>query len=144
MTAQPRTVTPAFPSRVAFYAQAVTSADESDAVRSDAASLARDHLANERTYLAWLRTAVAVMAVGLGIAGLANTSTATSVGAGVILVVAGTVGVGYGTARYRQVTDDLAAGRFRVGRRGRAAALTSTVLVIAVFAALITLLIGRH
>jgi putative membrane protein len=122
----------------------VTAPDEPDPAPSDVASLARDHLANERTYLAWLRTAVAVMALGLGIAGIANTSTATSIIAGAILVGAGTVGVGYGTVRYRQMSDDLANGRFRVDGRARAAALTSAVLVLAVFAALVTLLVGRR
>lgn len=122
----------------------MTAPDEPDSAPSDLASLARDHLANERTYLAWLRTAVAVMALGLGIAGIANTSTTTSIIAGAILVSAGTVGVCYGTVRYRQMSDDLASGRFRVDGRARAAALTSGVLVIAVFAALVTLLVGRR
>ena len=118
--------------------------DEREPASSDAASLARDHLANERTYLAWLRTAAAVMALGLGIAGIANTTRAASIIAGTILVGAGTVGVCYGTLRYRQMTDDLANGRFRVSGRARSAALTSAVLVIAVFAALVTLLVGRR
>lgn len=111
---------------------------------SDRGSLARDHLANERTYLAWLRTAAAVMALGLAIAGFGSTTTVTSIVAGAILVVAGAVGVFYGTARYRQVTADLEAGRFRVGGRGQAAMVISTILVLAVLAALITLLVGRH
>lgn len=115
-----------------------------DELPSDLASQARDHLANERTYLAWLRTAIAVMALGLAIAGFASTTTVTSIVAGAILVVTGTVGVLYGTARYRQITADLIAGRFRVGGRSQAAVIASAVLVVAVFAALITLLIGRH
>jgi putative membrane protein len=143
MTAQPPTVATAFPAGP-LYAEPVTSPDEPEPSPSDIASLARDHLANERTYLAWLRTAVAVMALGLGIAGIANTSTTTSIVAGAILVAAGTIGVCYGTLRYRQMTDDLASGRFRVDRRARSAAITSTVLVVAVFAALVTLLIGRR
>ncbi|KAI7907913.1 uncharacterized protein BX663DRAFT_492388 [Cokeromyces recurvatus] len=31
------------------------------------ASVARDHLANERTYLAWLRTSLSIISVGIGI-----------------------------------------------------------------------------
>jgi putative membrane protein len=122
----------------------VSSPDNSNQATPDLASLARDHLANERTYLAWLRTAVAVMALGLAIAGFASATTATSMIAGAILVAVGTVGVFYGTARYRQATDDLASGTFRGGRRGRDATIASSVLVVAVFAALITLLIGRR
>ena len=33
-------------------------------------STARDHLANERTYLAWLRTAVGAVGLGLAVAKL--------------------------------------------------------------------------
>ncbi len=122
----------------------MTTPDEREPSPSDLASLARDHLANERTYLAWLRTAVAVMALGLGIAGIANTTTTTSIVAGAILVGAGTAGVCYGTLRYRQMTDDLAHGRFRVDRRARSAGITSALLVVAVLAALVTLLVGRR
>ena len=67
------------------------------------ANLARDHLANERTYLAWLRTGVAVMALGIAIAGFSDATTATSIAAGAILVLAGTGGVAYGTVRYRDI-----------------------------------------
>lgn len=38
-------------------------------------SHARDHLANERTYLAWLRTSANVMALGLAAAKFTNTAT---------------------------------------------------------------------
>lgn len=115
-----------------------------DQLPSDLPGQARDHLANERTYLAWLRTAIAVMALGLAIAGFGNGTTASSVIAGAILVLTGTVGVLYGTARYRQVTEDLAAGRFRAGNRVRTATAASVVLIVAVFAALITLWVGRR
>lgn len=107
-------------------------------------TLARDHLANERTYLAWLRTAAAVMALGLAVAGLVHEASATSAIAGVLLVLTGVVGVVYGTMRYRQVTRELDSGVFIAGRRGKAAVVASTVLAVAVVAALVLILVGEH
>jgi putative membrane protein len=106
-------------------------------------NLARDHLANERTYLAWLRTAAAVMAFGLAVAGFADQVVSTSVVAGSLLVLVGAVGVGYGTVRYRQVSDQLERGEFNFGSHGRAAIVASTVLVVTVIAALVLLAVGR-
>jgi len=42
-----------------------TADDTPDAVPVRSASYVRDHLANERTFLAWLRTAVAMMGFGI-------------------------------------------------------------------------------
>ena len=106
-------------------------------------SRARDHLANERTYLAWLRTALAVMALGLAIAGFANSTSTSSVVAGAILVAVGAAGVLYGTARYRQVNREIEAAVYETGSRGNAAIVASTVLVTAVVLALIVLITGR-
>jgi uncharacterized membrane protein YidH (DUF202 family) len=112
-------------------------------VKPDAA-LARDHLANERTYLAWLRTAAAVMALGLAVAGLTNRITVASAVAGCLLVATGLVGIGYGTARYRRVTRDLASGTYVPGEHGRAVTIASVVVGVVVVAALVLLLIGQH
>lgn len=112
--------------------------------RSGDPTLARDHLANERTYLAWLRTAAAVMALGLAVTGLVKEASALSAVAGVVLVLTGVAGVVYGTARYRQVTRELDSGVFVAGRRGRAALIASAVLAIAVVTALVLILIGSY
>lgn len=107
-------------------------------------TLARDHLANERTFLAWLRTAAAVMALGLAVAGLAHrVSTPTAI-AGALLVVTGACGVAYGTVRYRRVTRELDSGSYVAGGRGPAALIASTVLVVAVVVALVLILVGRY
>ena len=82
------------------------------------ANLARDHLANERTFLAWLRTAAAVMALGLAVAGLAHRVTASSAVAGCLLVVTGVTGVCYATVRYRKITRDLDNGVYTPGGLG--------------------------
>jgi putative membrane protein len=107
-------------------------------------TLARDHLANERTYLAWLRTAAAVMALGLAVTGLSHRVSATTAVAGVLLVITGACGVAYGTARYRRVTRELDSGNFVAGGRGPAALIASSTLVVAVLAALVLILIGQY
>lgn len=86
---------------------------------------ARDHLANERTFLAWVRTGAAIVVFGFAIgrfsialrqltaleghpihrAGISVWMGATSIVLGVVLVVAGLV-------RYRKTRDRLDAGKF--------------------------------
>jgi putative membrane protein len=86
---------------------------------------ARDHLANERTFLAWVRTGAAIVVFGFAIgrfsiamrqltalnghpvrtAGLSVWMGASSIIAGVVLVVAGLV-------RYRKTRAQLEAGTF--------------------------------
>ncbi|HCB04655.1 MAG TPA: DUF202 domain-containing protein [Nocardioides sp.] len=72
----------------------------------DGVDRVRDHLANERTQLAWLRTSANVVVVGLAVARFADGGkvTAASLVAGGLLIVVGAVGVAYGTVRYRRVT----------------------------------------
>jgi putative membrane protein len=86
---------------------------------------ARDHLANERTFLAWVRTGAAIVVFGFAIgrfsialrqltalqghpvhrSGISVWMGATSIVLGVLLVVAGLV-------RYRQTRDRLDQGKF--------------------------------
>jgi putative membrane protein len=78
---------------------------------------ARDHLANERTYLAWLRTAIGVLALA---AAIARFGTVGGTRDNVAVFVTGALGLfllGMGTRRYYQVADDLEAGRFRPSKR---------------------------
>jgi putative membrane protein len=89
------------------------------------ANRARDHLANERTFLAWVRTGAAIVVFGFAIgrfsialrqltafeghpihrSGLSVWMGATSIVMGVLLVVAGLF-------RYRQTRDRLEEGKF--------------------------------
>lgn len=82
-----------------------------------------DHLANERTFLAWVRTAITVMAFGFVVArfGLflrlasgtsAGAATPTAEVVGVLLVLAGTVVLVVSLLRYLRTRADLLAGRF--------------------------------
>lgn len=104
-------------------------------------SRARDHLANERTYLAWLRTAVNIMVLGLAIAGFSKKTTLFSVIAGGVLIAVGAVGLIYGTSRYRRVNRELESGCYVTGSRGHGPTLASLVLIIAVLVALALLIV---
>jgi putative membrane protein len=86
---------------------------------------ARDHLANERTFLAWVRTGAAIVVFGFAIgrfsiamrqltalsghpvrtAGISVWMGASSIVAGVVLVIAGLL-------RYRKTREQLEAGTF--------------------------------
>ena len=75
----------------------------------------RTRLANERTYLAWWRSALAAFAVGVGFGGLAHVADVTrwpfELG-GVLFVLLGVVFVGYGSVRQRAVETALDRGEF--------------------------------
>ncbi len=103
----------------------------------------RDHLANERTYLAWLRTAANVMILGLAVAKFLDDSSTGSIFAGSILILAGAAGVAYGTLRYRQVTTQIDRDEYDTGTRGYAAVVASSVLLLAVVSAMIILVASR-
>ena len=112
--------------------------------RPDSPTRARDHLANERTYLAWLRTAAAVMALGLAIAGFGHAATYATFSAGALLVAAGTGGVVYATVRYRQVLGQIERQQFDAASQGRAAVAAAIVLISVVAVALVLLAVGAQ
>lgn len=87
---------------------------------------ARDHLANERTFLAWVRTSVAIVVFGFAIGRFAialrqltalqghpSKTTGFSVWMGTISIVAGVVMVVAGLARYRKTRAQLDEGKFQ-------------------------------
>ncbi|KGN35542.1 YidH family protein [Knoellia subterranea] len=78
-------------------------------------SRARDHLANERTYLAWLRTAGGVMVLGLAVATFGDATTIYTIAAGAVLIVVGVAGLFYGTRRYRRVNREIEHGEYTTG-----------------------------
>ncbi|MGA8274404.1 MAG: DUF202 domain-containing protein [Candidatus Sulfotelmatobacter sp.] len=88
-------------------------------------NLARDHLANERTFLAWVRTSVAIVVFGFAIGrfavamrqltafqGHASKATGFSVWMGTAAILAGVVMVTSGLMRYRKTRAQLDAGKF--------------------------------
>lgn len=86
---------------------------------------ARDHLANERTFLAWVRTSVAIVVFGFAIGRFAvamrqltalqghpSKATGFSVWMGTISILAGLVMVVAGLMRYRKTRAQLDEGKF--------------------------------
>lgn len=86
---------------------------------------ARDHLANERTFLAWVRTSVAIVVFGFAIGRFAiamrqltefqgrdSRTTGFSVWMGMSAILAGVVMVGAGLVRYRKTRTQLDQGKF--------------------------------
>jgi len=94
-----------------------------------------DHAANERTYLAWVRTAIAVMAFGFlvekfdlflevaaqSLSGQQPTALNQAVGdvAGLLLILLGGAMMVVATMRFRQVATDIDAADTRPGRGPR-------------------------
>lgn len=74
---------------------------------------ARDHLANERTWMAWLRTCLGLAATGALFAKLSDASTARRLVAVLACTAVSVVVLAYGTKRYYEVMHDLEEGRFR-------------------------------
>jgi putative membrane protein len=75
----------------------------------------RTRLANERTYLAWWRSALAAFAVGVGFGGLPHVAHVTRwpfVIAGVLFALLGIVFVAFGSTRQRAVESALDRGEF--------------------------------
>jgi putative membrane protein len=79
---------------------------------------ARDHLANERTYLAWLRTALAVVALGAVLAKLPGARSASVTAAAALALTFGSLALAYGTRRYYLVRRDLERNEFTPAGRG--------------------------
>lgn len=100
--------------------------------RGASGNRARDHLANERTYLSWLRTSLGVLALAVAVARFGgNTPRDTAAVAG--LAVLGLLILGVGTQRYYQVSVDLERDRFTLSRRGPLVVAVVVVVVAAVF-----------
>ncbi len=114
----------------------------------DPDSRARTHLANERTFLAWLRTGLGMIVLGLaagqfinvdrdlipGVRAVSNFATA--------LIVAGTLIVLTGSARYFRGRDQIDAAQYQPAGWGIGAA-SGLVVVVAVLSLVMVYLLGR-
>ena len=93
--------------------------------REESANRARDHLANERTFLAWVRTGVAIVVFGFAIGRFAIAirqfmqmqghtfrTAGLTVWFGAIAILGGVLLTLAGLLRYRRTRDQLESGRF--------------------------------
>jgi putative membrane protein len=101
--------------------------------RVDPDSRARTHLANERTFLAWLRSGLSLVAVGMAAARFLPLGLVPSVPYvtifSVLLVISGTSAVAYGANRYVIAAKEIESGSY-----------APDVLPIVAVAAIVTIL----
>jgi putative membrane protein len=116
--------------------------------RADLDSRARSHLANERTFLAWLRTGLALIVVGIGAAQFLELDRNLIPGLRIvsdfaaILIVIGTLTVIVGRARYMQIREQIDRAEFHPAGRSITMA-TALIVTIGVFSIALVYLMGR-
>lgn len=81
-------------------------------------SAARDHLANERTFLAWVRTALGLVGLGVLLERFGVGGERVAVLVGVAFILFGGFCLFYATGRYEWVARHLERGTFPVAKRG--------------------------
>jgi len=116
--------------------------------RADFGSRARSHLANERTFLAWLRTGLALIVVGIGAAQFLNLDRNLIPGLrtvsdfAAVLIVFGMLTVIIGRARYMQSRAQIDAAQFHPA--GRSITVAAVLFVaIGVMSLVLVYLLGR-
>ena len=102
---------------------------------SNTGSTARDHLANERTFLSWLRTAVSLLSIALAIAKFAPGGLGLILG--VCFALLGSMILAYSGARFFEVMRALERGEYKINT----GAVTALLLFAGVIAFLIVLAI---
>jgi len=120
-----------------------------DIQKSPSTARAQSHLANERTYLAWVRSGITVIALGIAcarFAGIQNTSsqmlvTTRSLASGGLLVALGGLMIIYGTIRYMRINRQLEKGYFIIGSRGIEVPICAFVILVVVLAAMILIFV---
>jgi putative membrane protein len=88
-----------------------------DGADGQSGNRARDHLANERTYLAWLRTAIGLLALAAAIARFGSINLPRDKVAVAVCGLLGVLVLAIGTNRYYQVSRDLESGLFKMSTR---------------------------
>lgn len=102
------------------------------APRENAFGVARDHLANERTFLSWVRTSLAFVGLGILIAELVDTEGVAAEILGLALIVLGAAAAVASTSRYLRVTHQLDDNRYQPSTVGPVLIGTLTVVVAVV------------
>ena len=95
-------------------------------------STARDHLANERTFLAWVRTALGLVGLGVLLERLgAGSDQRIAMAAGIAFISFGGLTMIYSVSRYIWVARNLERGMFPVAIRGPVIITFGALLVAA-------------
>ena len=81
-------------------------------------SRARDLLANERTFLAWIRTGLGLIGVGVVLAKWVETPGSATLLGGLMFILWGTAVMAYALVRYRRITALLERGKYQPARVG--------------------------
>lgn len=100
-------------------------------IRRSEGSLARDQLANERTFLSWVRTCLAFIGLGVLVAELVDTEGPAANALGLALIVLGAIAAVASTARYMRVTRQLDDGSYQSSTVGPIVVGVVTLLVAA-------------
>ncbi len=100
-------------------------------VRMSEGSLARDQLANERTFLSWVRTCLAFIGLGVLVVELVDTEGPVAEALGLALIVLGALAAVASMARYLRVTTQLDEGRYQSSTVGPIIIGLVTLLVAA-------------
>jgi putative membrane protein len=113
---------------------------------TDLESRARTHLANERTFLAWLRTGIALIGLGLAAAQFLERQVAPGLplirSMAITMVVTGILMTVDGTRRYVRHSKQIEAGAFRVTTRS-AEVVAGLVVLLGLMAIAFILLLRR-
>lgn len=99
------------------------------APRPDAVTMARDHLANERTFLSWVRTALGFVGFGLLVAELVDTEGVQAEVLGLCLILLGAVIAVSSTARFLRVAERLDKNEYQASTISPVVVGVSTVIV---------------
>lgn len=106
----------------------------------------RTHLANERTYLSWMRTGLAAFAVAIGVGkvvpALTDESELPYVVVGIGFAVLGVVLVLYGLRRMVLVETALAQGRFTPPGRFALAAMATLAVILGIALVVLMVIFG--
>ena len=103
-------------------------------------SEARDHLANERTFLSWIRTALGIIGLGVIVGRFLESTGPTAEVVGLGLVALGAVMVAYAVVRFRRVSTLLSQGRYQTSALGPL--LISLVTAVACVGSVILILLA--
>lgn len=121
--------------------------DEPRRVRADPDSRARTHLANERTFLAWLRTGLSMIALGLGAAQFLERDLIPGLPVVLILssflVLCGIAIAIFGGIHHAQSRERIERGEIQAQTIGTRLAI-SVIVVVGILAMILVVEISRH